>query len=145
MALFFEMSVLVDWNCPASQDNNACYFEEHNDVLTKILVVVSKPKNGMFTWLRIHDPTVPVDGEKELLRWALYSPKEESDFRFVLFEEWSAVGSTSTTRGVHYKHEVKAIFEDTKKGLTEALILQTLRIRRLTAKAKSKAEIALRF
>lgn len=145
MTLFFEMSVLVDWNCPASPDNNACYFEQRDDVLTKILVVISKPKNGMFTWLRIHDYTVPVDGEKELLRWALYSPKEESDFRFVLFKEWSTVGSTSTTRGVHYKPNVKAIFEDTKKGLTEALILQTLRIRRLTAKAKSKAEIALRF
>lgn len=139
------MSVLVDWNCPASQDNNACYFEEHNDVLTKILVVISKPKNGMFTWLRIYDHTVPVDGEKELIRWALYSPNEERGFKFVLFEEWTAVESTSTTRGVHYKPNVKAIFEDTKKGLTEALILQTLRIRRLTAKAKHKAEIALQF
>jgi hypothetical protein len=47
------MSVLVDWNCPASQDNNARYFEQRDDVLTKILVVISKPKNGMFTWLRI--------------------------------------------------------------------------------------------
>lgn len=139
------MSVLVDWNCPASQDNNACYFEERDDVLTKILVVISKPVDGMFTWLRIHDFTVPVDGEKELLRWALYSPKEESNFRFVLFEEWSAVRSTSTTRGVHYKPNVKAIFDRTKKGRAEALILQTLRIRRLTAKAKQKAEIALQF
>ena len=139
------MSVLVDWHCPASQDNNACYFEQRDDVLTKILVVISQPKNGLFTWLRIHDPTVPIDGEKELLRWALYSPKEERDFRFVLFEEWTAVGSTSTTRGAHYKHGVKSIFEATKKGHEEALVSQTSRLRRLTAKVKHKAEIALRF
>lgn len=141
---FFEMSVLVDWNCAVSKDSSACYFEQHDDVLDKILVVVSKPKNGMFTWLRIHDHTVPVDDEKELLMWALYSPKEERDFKFVLFEEWSVVHTTSTRVGVNYKPNVKAIFERTKEGIREGLVSQTSRLRRLTAKAKHKTE-ALRF
>ena len=90
MSLFvFEMSVLVGWNCPATNDNNACYFEQHNDVLNKILVVISKlDRDGFFTWLRIYDPTEFINNEKEMLRWALYTPKEEKDFKFILYEVW---------------------------------------------------------
>ena len=140
------MSILLDWNCPEKSDTKACYFEQRDEYETRILVVISKPVDGMFTWLRIHDPTIPMDNKKEMFKWALYSPEEDDDFKFILLAEtYKKIETTLTTRGINYSSDIKTIFEATKKGLTEALILQTLRIRRLLAKAKHLTEIALRF
>jgi len=130
------MSVLVGWNCPKTT-NIGCYFEQHDEALTKILVVISKPDDGMFEWLRIYEKDGVVDDEKEWLYWAVYSPKEDSVKKFVLFEKWTEVKSTSTTR-THYNPHMKADFE-AKKVHIEALVLQTIRLRRLTAKAKHQA------
>ena len=133
------MSVLTNWNCPPA-NNNMCYFEQNEN---EILVVISKiNEEGMFKWLRIHHSTVPIQNTEEL-KWALYSPKEEDDFKFILFDKWSPIKSTSTVRHEDFSLDIEDSFNNIKKDRMESMLIQTIRLRRLTKKYERKQ--ALRF
>lgn len=135
------MSVLTNWNCPPTNDN-LCYFEQNEG---EILVVISKVNTeGYFTWLRIHHSTIPIQNTEEL-KWALYSPEEEDDYTFILFDKWTTVQSTSTVRHEDFNLGVEDSFNKIKKGLVESINTQTIRLRRLTKKYEQRQSLQFRY
>lgn len=118
------------WKC--SETN--CYFEDDR-VPNQVLVVISPPVGGAFTWLRLHDPKLPVQAN-EVLKWCLYA-----DGDFILMEEWRGTNVAKTVRV-----KESSIFRDFEKlrGKTETIELQILKMRRVQKKLEHK-EDALRL
>ena len=120
------------WKCAEDK----CYYEDDR-IPNQILVVISKPEDGEFTWLRVHDPKVPVQAS-EMLKWALYVPEEHE---FILIEEWRGTDSAKTT----FVKE-SSLFDDFKRkqGKTETMQLQIQRLRRMKKKLEHREEIRRR-
>lgn len=129
-------SVAPSWTCPVKTDTpTKCYFEQNVD---EVLVVTTKPSNGMFTWLRVYHSGQRLRYDVEILKWALYTPNADDDEKFIILDKWvSTKGQIVQTRRTEkFRDTLDTDFESTKQNKTEAVVLQQVRLRRMYAKLK---------
>ena len=134
-------AVAPSWTCPVYADEHTkCYFEQNVD---EILVVTTKPVNGMFTWLRVYHSAQPLFRENEILKWALYTPDAEDSEKFVIIDKWlSQKGQIVQTRRTEaFRKSLDIDFKTYKQNKTESVIVQQVRLRRLYAKLKQAQSI----